>query len=150
MGRHVTDNDEIFCSSCLFAHWFCSYSSTTEYRLSQPIILFEVLEWRHRNQHFWWYHIWGRGVGVWWRLMMKGERVENGQTIDDVICGWPHYKRLRGDMIMVFKIVTGVIDSMVSCNLTITNVSNWMPSNFLSLNPSKTEFLIFGLPQQLS
>jgi len=33
---------------------------------------------------------------------------------------------------------------------TITNVSNWMSSNFLSLNPSKTEFLIFGLPQQLS
>jgi len=25
-----------------------------------------------------------------------------------------------------------------------------MSSNFLSLNPSKTEFLIFGLPQQLS
>jgi len=33
---------------------------------------------------------------------------------------------------------------------TITNVANWMSSNFLSLNPSKTEFLIFGLPQQLS
>jgi exonuclease III len=33
---------------------------------------------------------------------------------------------------------------------TISNVSNWMSSNFLSLNPSKTEFLIIGLPQQLS
>jgi len=33
---------------------------------------------------------------------------------------------------------------------TIANVSNWMSSNFLYLNPSKTEFLIFGLPQQLS
>jgi len=33
---------------------------------------------------------------------------------------------------------------------TITNVVNWMSFNFLSLNPSKTEFLIFGLPQQLS
>jgi len=32
---------------------------------------------------------------------------------------------------------------------TVTNVSNWMSSNFLSFNPSKTEFLIFGLPQQL-
>jgi len=30
---------------------------------------------------------------------------------------------------------------------TIANVSNWMSSNFLSLNPSKTEFLIFGLSQ---
>ena len=33
---------------------------------------------------------------------------------------------------------------------TISNVHNWMSSNFLSLNPSKTEFLIIGLPQQLS
>jgi len=33
---------------------------------------------------------------------------------------------------------------------TITNVANWMSFNFLSLNLSKTEFLIFGLPQQLS
>ena len=33
---------------------------------------------------------------------------------------------------------------------TISNISNWMSANFLSLNPSKTEFLIFGLPQQLS
>jgi len=33
---------------------------------------------------------------------------------------------------------------------TITNVSDWMSSNFLSLYPSKTEFLIFGLRQQLS
>jgi len=32
---------------------------------------------------------------------------------------------------------------------SIANVSNWMSSNFLSLNPSKTEFLIFGLQQQL-
>jgi len=30
---------------------------------------------------------------------------------------------------------------------TITNVANWMSSNFLFLNPSKTDrFLIFGLP----
>jgi len=33
---------------------------------------------------------------------------------------------------------------------TISDVYNWMSSNFLSLNPSKTEFLIIGLPQQLS
>jgi hypothetical protein len=32
----------------------------------------------------------------------------------------------------------------------ISNVSNWMSSNFLTLNPSKTEFLVIGLPQQLS
>jgi len=33
---------------------------------------------------------------------------------------------------------------------TIANVANWMSSNSLSFIPSKTEFLIFGLPQQLS
>jgi len=33
---------------------------------------------------------------------------------------------------------------------TITNVSYWMSSNFLSLHTYKTEFLVFGLLQQLS
>jgi hypothetical protein len=32
----------------------------------------------------------------------------------------------------------------------VSNVSNWMSKNFLTLNPSKTEFLVIGLPQQLS
>jgi hypothetical protein len=34
--------------------------------------------------------------------------------------------------------------------LIISNVYSWMSSNFLSLNPSKTEFLLVGLPQQLA
>jgi hypothetical protein len=34
--------------------------------------------------------------------------------------------------------------------LTICNVYNWMSSNFLSPTPSETEFLLVGLPQQLS
>jgi hypothetical protein len=33
---------------------------------------------------------------------------------------------------------------------TICEISNWMASNFLSLNPSKTEFLLLGLPAQLA
>jgi hypothetical protein len=33
---------------------------------------------------------------------------------------------------------------------TISAVQNWMSSNFLSLNPSKTEFLLIGLPRQLA
>jgi len=32
-----------------------------------------------------------------------------------------HYRRIRGDMIMVFKTVTGIIDSTVSCNFTISH-----------------------------
>jgi len=33
---------------------------------------------------------------------------------------------------------------------TIASIHSWMVSNFLSLNPSKTEFLLIGLPQQLT
>ena len=33
---------------------------------------------------------------------------------------------------------------------TISNISAWMASNFLSLNPTKTEFLLLGLPAQLA
>src|SRR5664279_1519994 len=33
---------------------------------------------------------------------------------------------------------------------TISKVSTWMSSNMLSLNQSKTEFLLIGLPKQLS
>jgi Reverse transcriptase (RNA-dependent DNA polymerase)/Endonuclease-reverse transcriptase len=33
---------------------------------------------------------------------------------------------------------------------TISEISSWMASNFLSLNPSKTEFLLFGTPAQLT
>jgi hypothetical protein len=37
-----------------------------------------------------------------------------------------------------------------SLHVTLTAISQWMASNFLTLNPSKTEFLIIGLPTQLS
>ena len=33
---------------------------------------------------------------------------------------------------------------------TIFEISTWMASNFLSLNPTKTEFLLIGLPAQLA
>ena len=33
---------------------------------------------------------------------------------------------------------------------TISEISSWMASNFLSLNPTKTEFLLIGLPAQLA
>jgi hypothetical protein len=38
----------------------------------------------------------------------------------------------------------------VSClHQTFLSVSSWMSANFLALNPSKTEFMLFGTPQQL-
>jgi len=42
-----------------------------------------------------------------------------------------------------------VSHSITHLEHTITNVSTWMSSNSVSLNPSKTEFLVFSLPQQL-
>src|SRR5208282_3994266 len=33
---------------------------------------------------------------------------------------------------------------------TVDAIFQWMTSNFLTLNPSKTEFLLIGLPQQLT
>ena len=32
---------------------------------------------------------------------------------------------------------------------TISDISSWMTANLLSLNPSKTEFMLIGLPQQI-
>jgi hypothetical protein len=40
--------------------------------------------------------------------------------------------------------------SIVQLQTVIGQVSSWMSSNLLSLNPHKTEFLIIGTPQQLS
>ena len=33
---------------------------------------------------------------------------------------------------------------------TISDISSWMTANLLSGNPSKTEFMLIGLPQQIS
>jgi hypothetical protein len=41
-------------------------------------------------------------------------------------------------------------DAQSSLQNKIALISSWMASNFLSLNPSKTEFLLIGLPQQLA
>ena len=45
------------------------------------------------------------------------------------------------------KNVSSAINNLQS---TITLISSWMSSNYLTLNPSKTEFLLIGLPQQTS
>ena len=40
--------------------------------------------------------------------------------------------------------------SVTELQSVFLKVSNWMSANLLSLNPSKTEFLVIGLPQQLA
>jgi len=45
---------------------------------------------------------------------------------------------------------SNVSASLSNLHATISAISGWMASNFLSLNPSKTEFLLIGLPNQLS
>src|SRR5664279_991117 len=42
------------------------------------------------------------------------------------------------------------MSALDSLHVSINAVSQWMASNLLTLNPSKTEFLIIGLPRQLS
>jgi hypothetical protein len=39
--------------------------------------------------------------------------------------------------------------SVTELESVFSSISAWMSSNLLALNPSKTEFLIIGLPQQL-
>ena len=45
------------------------------------------------------------------------------------------------------KNVSSAINNLQS---TVTLISSWMSSNYLTLNPSKTEFLLIGLLQQTS
>ena len=46
--------------------------------------------------------------------------------------------------------ITNSYSDAVSClHQTFLSVSSWMSANFLVLNPSKTEFMLFGTPQQL-
>ena len=40
--------------------------------------------------------------------------------------------------------------SVVQLQSVFSMVSTWMSANLLSLNPSKTEFLVIGLPRQLA
>ena len=59
---------------------------------------------------------------------------------------------LYADVIQLFisfvpKNFSSAINTLQS---TITLISSWMSSNYLTLNPSKTEFLLIGLPQQTS
>ena len=42
------------------------------------------------------------------------------------------------------------ISSVNQLQSVFSSVSTWMSANLLSLNPSKTEFLVIGLPQQLA
>ena len=40
-------------------------------------------------------------------------------------------------------------DAACCLQKTFQSISSWMSANFLALNPSKTEFMLFGTPQQL-
>ena len=59
---------------------------------------------------------------------------------------------LYADDTQLFTSFVSTNFSSVMNNLqsTIILISSWMSSNYLTLNPSKTEFLLIGLPQQTS
>ena len=52
--------------------------------------------------------------------------------------------------ILIITSATDFSNNIGHFESTISSVHNWMSSNFLSLNPSKTEFLLLGLPYQLA
>ena len=43
-----------------------------------------------------------------------------------------------------------IIEKIQTLQSTIAAVSSWMSTNYLSLNPAKTEFLTIDTPQQLN
>ena len=49
--------------------------------------------------------------------------------------------------LFVSFIHTNFLSAINNLQSTITIISSWMSSNYLALNPSKTEFLLLGLPQ---
>jgi len=63
---------------------------------------------------------------------------------------WSSQGSVLGPLLFIYTPLRSVLSYLSHLENTIANVSNWMSSNFFSLNPSKTEFLIFSLPQQLS
>src|SRR5438034_9270481 len=44
---------------------------------------------------------------------------------------------------------TSYSDAACCLQQTFQSILSWMSANFLALNPSKTEFMLFGTPQQL-
>jgi len=65
-------------------------------------------------------------------------------TMNDLICD--HLYANETQLLSSFSSVDFSYN-IAQLENTITNVSNWMPSDFLSLCPSKTEFLISVLSQ---
>ena len=45
---------------------------------------------------------------------------------------------------------SGALNHLTTVQNTFKSVSSWMNANFLALNPSKTEYIVFGTPQQLA
>ena len=57
------------------------------------------------------------------------------------------------DMQLFFSFYPSVLDSTITHlqhALQVQHISSWMTANLLTLNSSKTEFLLIGLPQQLA
>ena len=61
-----------------------------------------------------------------------------------------HHLYADDTQLFISFIPKAFITSVTQLQDTISNISSWMSSNLLSLNPSKTEFMVIGLSQQLS
>ena len=61
-----------------------------------------------------------------------------------------HHLLADDTQLFIFFAASDFSTNILHLHATIDLVSNWMFSNILSLNQSKTEFLLIGLPTQLS
>jgi len=54
-------------------------------------------------------------------------------------------------MTLFFSFYPSVFDSSITqLQHSLQQISSWMTANLITLNSSKTEFLLIGLPQQLA
>ena len=71
--------------------------------------------------------------------------------LSSVIASHSVNHQLFADDTQMYNCFTQPTSSSALSNMqnTFQSVSAWMSANFLALNPSKTEFIVFGTPQQL-
>jgi len=62
-----------------------------------------------------------------------------------------HVSSVSDDTQLFFSFYPSVFDSSITqLQHSLQQISSWMTANLLTLNSSKTEFLLIGLPQQLA
>jgi hypothetical protein len=91
---------------------------------------------------------------MWWEMILNSPiaRVAGGTAARRCILAADSNHHLYADdtqLYMSFSAI-GFCYNNFHLEKTISLVHSWMSSNFLSLNPSKSDFLIISMPQQFA